>query len=314
MATALFNLLVFPGLLFVIIGGLAFEYIDRKVHARMQNRIGPPWFQPFADLVKLLAKESIVPENADRRLFQLIPVVALAAVVTSFLYIPLWKSAALYSFSGDLIVVFYLLTIPSMALFLAGWGAVSLYSLIGAVRCLTQLFAYEVPFFMGILAPCILADTWSLSGVADYYQKAPALALVNVIGFGVALVALLGKLEKVPFDIPEAETEIVAGPLTEYSGWMLALFRLTLDIELFVGASLLAAVFLPFGFNLPGWGGFIVYVLKLLAVVGLLTLLRTLFARLRLEQMVDFCWKYLAPAALLQLVISLSCKAVLNAG
>jgi len=319
MINSLFNLLIFPGLLFVIIGGLAFEYVDRKVHARLQNRMGPPWFQPFADMVKLLAKESIVPENADRWLFQLAPVVALAAAVTSFLYVPLWHSQALYSFSGDLIVVFYLLTLPTMALFLAGWSATSLYSLIGAVRCLTQLFAYEVPFFMGILAPCILADTWSLSGVADYYQKMPAMILVNAIGFGVALIALLGKLEKVPFDIPEAETEIVAGPLTEYSGWALALFRLTLDVELFVGASLLAAVFLPFGFNLPGiagglpaWAAFGVYILRLLVIVGLITLLRTLFARLRLEQMVNFCWKYLAPAALLQLVINLCCKAYLS--
>ena len=314
MINSFFNLLVFPGLLFAIIGGLAFEYVDRKVHARMQNRMGPPWFQPFADMIKLLAKESIVPENADRRLFQLAPIIALTAAVTSFLYIPLWKSQALYFFSGDLIVVFYLLTIPTMALFLAGWSATSLYSLIGAVRCLTQLFAYEVPFFMGLLAPCILADTWSLSGVADYYQKTPALALVNVIGFGVALIALLGKLEKVPFDIPEAETEIVAGPLTEYSGWPLALFRLTFDIELFVGASLLAAVFLPFGFNLPAPAAFLVYLLRLGVIVALITLLRTLFARLRLEQMVNFCWKYLAPAALLQLVINLCCKAFLNAG
>ncbi len=314
MLNSLFNLIVFPGLLFVIIGGLAFEYVDRKLHARLQNRVGPPWFQPFADMVKLLAKESIIPENADRQLFLFVPVIALAAAVTAFLYVPLWQSQAVYSFGGDLIVVFYLLTLPTMALFLAGWSATSLYSLIGAVRCLTQLFAYEVPFFMGILAPCILADTWSLSGVAEYYQKMPAMILVNAIGFGVALIALLGKLEKVPFDIPEAETEIVAGPLTEYSGWALALFRLTLDIELFVGASLLAAVFLPFGFNLPGWAAFGVYILRVLVIVGLITLLRTLFARLRLEQMVNFCWKYLAPAALLQLVINLCCKAFLNAG
>jgi len=312
MINSFFNLLIFPGLLFVMIGGLAFEYVDRKIHARMQNRMGPPWFQPFADMVKLLAKESIVPENADRWVFRLVPIVALAATVTSFLYIPLWRSQALYSFDGDLIVVFYLLTLPTMALFLAGWSATSLYSLIGAVRCLTQLFAYEVPFFMGILAPCILADTWSLSGVAAYYRQMPAMILVNAIGFGVALIALLGKLEKVPFDIPEAETEIVAGPLTEYSGWVLCLFRLTLDIELFVGASLLAAVFLPFGFNLPIWAAFGVYILRLLVIVGLITLLRTLFARLRLEQMVNFCWKYLAPAALLQLVINLCCKAFLN--
>jgi NADH-quinone oxidoreductase subunit H len=240
------------------------------------------------------------------------PIIALTAVVTSFFYIPLWSSRAAFLFTGDLIVVFYLLTLPTMALFLAGWSATSLYSLIGAVRSLTQLFAYEVPFFLGLLAPCVLADSWSLSRVAEYYQRLPALTLINVIGFGVALIALLGKLEKVPFDIPEAETEIVAGPLTEYSGWTLALFRLTLDIELFVGASLLAAVFLPFGFNLPPWASFLVYLARLMVIVGLVTILRTLFARLRLEQMVNFCWKYLAPAAFVQLIINLCCKAFLS--
>lgn len=308
MMMSLFSLFIFPGLLFVIIGALAFEYVDRKIHARMQNRMGPPWFQPLADLIKLLAKESIVPENADRRLFKIMPVLALAAAATAFLYIPLWRSKALFAFDGDLIVVFYLLTLPTMALFLAGWSATSLYSLIGAVRSITQLFAYEVPFFMGLLAPCILADTWSLSGLAAFYQRMPAMALVNAIGFVVALIALLGKLEKVPFDIPEAETEIVAGPLTEYSGNYLALFRLTLDVELFVGASLLAAVFLPFGLSLPPVAAFGVYLLRLLVIVVLITLLRTLFARLRIEQMVNFCWKYLAPAALFQLVINLFCK------
>jgi NADH-quinone oxidoreductase subunit H len=312
MLNSLFNLLVCPGLLFVVAGGLVFQYIDRKVHARMQNRVGPPWFQPLADLIKLLAKETIVPVNADRALFRLTPVVALTAAVTAIFYIPLWRGNAVYAFSGDLIVVFYLLTIPTMALFLAGWSATSLFSTIGAVRCLTQLFAYEVPFFMGLLAPCILADTWSLSELGAYYQRMPLLIPVNAIGFGVALIALLGKLEKVPFDIPEAETEIVAGPLTEYSGWPLALFRTALDIELFVGASLLAAVFLPFGFNVPPVAAFAIYLLKLAVVVGLITLLRTLFARLRMEQMINFCWKFLAPAALLQLVLNLSCKAVLN--
>jgi len=312
MINSLFSLFVFPGLFFVIFASLAFEYADRKIHARMQNRKGPPWFQPLADMIKLLAKDSLVPEHADRTLFKLMPIVALAAATASIMYIPLWRSSALYAFDGDLIVVFYLLTIPTMSLFLAGWSSTSLYSLIGAVRSLTQLFAYEVPFFIGLLGPCILADTWSLSGVAEYYTKTPAMMLVNVIGFAVSLTALLGKLEKVPFDIPEAETEIVAGPLTEYSGWALALFRLTLDVELFVGASLLAAVFLPFGFGLPAWAAFVVYLIRLLMVVALITLLRTLFARLRLEQMVNFCWKYLAPAALLQLVVNLCVKMFLK--
>ena len=123
--------------------------------------------------------------------------------------------------------------------------------------------------------------------------------------------ALLGKLEKVPFDIAEAETEIVAGTFTEYSGRLLALFRLGIDIEAIVGASLLAAVFLPFGFMLSPVLGFVVYLLKVLFIVALLTLARTVFARLRIDQMMELCWKYIAPLAFVQLLASLIVKGIL---
>jgi NADH-quinone oxidoreductase subunit H len=142
-----------------------------------------------------------------------------------------------------------------------------------------------------------------------------------LIGFGVALVALLGKLEKVPFDSPEAETEIVAGAFTEYSGRRFAFFRLALDIELVVGASLIAAVFLPWGLDLPerlgltGWLGALIgyplYLVKITLVVVFLTVARTVFARLRIDQMVRFCWTYLAPAAFVQVIFSLIMKGIL---
>ena len=311
MALAVFNILVFPGILFLMVFGLLAQYVDRKLHARLQNRVGPPWFQPLADFIKLLSKESIMPENADPIFFKSMPLIAITSAVTSFLYVPLWKTQALFSFNGDVIVVFYLLTIPTLTFFLAGWYSTSLFSMLGAVRSLTQLFAYEVPLFMGILAPALLANTWSLSQISAFYEVHPAYALFNVLGFAVSMVALLGKLEKVPFDIPEAETEIVAGAFTEYSGRYLAMFRMALDIELIVGASLVAAVFLPFGFGLPVGLNFLVYVVKVLFVVALISLLRTLFARLRIEQMVNFCWKFMAPVALLQLLINVIIKGVI---
>ncbi len=311
MALALFNILVFPGICFLAVFGLVAQYVDRKLHARLQNRVGPPWFQPLADFIKLLSKESIMPENADPTFFRAMPLIAITSAVTSFLYVPLWKTQALFSFNGDVIVVFYLLTIPTLTFFLAGWYSTSLFSMLGAVRSLTQLFAYEVPLFMGILAPALLANTWSLSKISAFYEVHPAYALFNVLGFAVSMVALLGKLEKVPFDIPEAETEIVAGAFTEYSGRYLAMFRMALDIELIVGASLIAAVFLPFGFGLPAGLNFLVYVIKVLFVVALISLLRTLFARLRIEQMVNFCWKFMAPVALLQLLINVIVKGVI---
>jgi len=201
--------------------------------------------------------------------------------------------------------VIYLLTIPTLSFFLAGWYSTSLFSMIGATRTLTQLFAYEVPLFMAVLAPALLANTWSLSAMTVFYDQHPAYAGFNLIGFIVALIAIQGKLERVPFDMPEAETEIVGGTFTEYSGRFLALFRLAIDIEAVIGASLIAAVFLPFGFGLGAVVGFVLYVAKVLFIIALLALLRTVLARLRIEQMVTFCWKIVAPAALLQLLVNL---------
>jgi len=306
--TALFNIFIFPGFLFLSVIGLFAEYFDRKLYARLQNRVGPPWFQPLADFIKLLGKEDVVPEEADRRMFDLAPVFALTAAITAFFYIPLWSINALYSFNADLIVVLYLLTIPTLTFFLGGWYSRSLFSTIGAVRSITQLFAYEIPLFISLLAPAILANTWSLSEMAAFYTEHPFYWIFNLIGFGVALIALLGKLERVPFDIPEAETEIVAGSFTEYSGRLLAYFRMAIDIETVVGASLLAAVFLPFGLGLHPTLGFILYLIKIFFIIGLLALFRTVFARLRIDQMIEFCWKYVAPIAFLQVLINLILK------
>jgi NADH-quinone oxidoreductase subunit H len=308
---AIFSIFIFPGFLFLSIFGLLAEFVDRKICARLQNRIGPPWFQPLADIIKLLGKEDIAPTEANIHMFTLAPLFAITAVVSPIFYIPIWGVNALYSFNGDLIAVLYLLTIPTLAFFIGGWYSTSLYARIGSVRAITQLFAYEVPLFMGILAPALLADTWSLSEMVSFYNNHPWYWCFNLIGFGVSVVALLGKLEKTPFDIPEAETEIVAGSFTEYSGRLLAFFRLTIDIEMIVGASLFAAVFLPFGLELDPFIGFGVYILKVILIVAVISLLRTIVARLRIDQMVRFCWKYVAPLAVLQVVINLIVKMVI---
>ena len=236
------------------------------------------------------------------------PSIAFTATLTAFFCIPLWQTQSVYPFSSDLIVVLYLLTIPTLTFFLGGWYARSVFSMIGAARAIIQLFAYEIPLFLSILAPAMLAGTLSLSEMTVFYSHHPWLVLLNLMNFAIALVALLGKLEKTPFDIPEAETEIVAGTFTEYSGRLLAFFRIAIDMEMVAGSSLLAAVFLPFGFNLGPALGFILYLAKVLFVVALLSLARTIFARLRIDQMINLCWKYIAPAAFLLLVVDLIVK------
>ena len=245
-------ILVFPGFAFQFVFSTYLEWMDRKLYARLQNRRGPLYtgyqgiLQPVADIFKLFFKEDIVPAAADRFMFSFMPIQGLAAVVTAGLYIPVWMFTPYNSFEGDLVVVLYLLSIPSLVLFLAGWFSVSPYSLMGATRVLTQLFAYEVPFFLAMLTPAVVAGSWQLQKVSVYPWTSGAwwIILLQVLAFVGALLTLQAKLERVPFDIPEAETEVVGGPLTEYSGKKLALFRIQKDILMLVGSAFLAALFL----------------------------------------------------------------------
>jgi NADH-quinone oxidoreductase subunit H len=308
-------LLVFPGFLFLLAFGLFFEWVDRKVYARLQNRVGPPVFQPLADLIKLLGKEDIIPTNVDRTLFQYTPLIALAAVMTPIMNIPIWSTTALYPFQGDLILVLYLLSIPTLALFVIGWASVSLYPLVGGFRAASMLFGFEVPLVLTCLSGGIVAGSWSVSDVTAYMARHPGTMLLLLPGFLIALLALEAKLERSPFDIPHAESEIVGGTLTEYSGKKLAVMRLVDDIAMVVGSSLIAAIFLGGFIFLDGsiiWAGtdlthsvnFLLYLAKSLLIVFLLGVVRTLFARLRIDQMLGFSWKYLATGGILQILIA----------
>ena len=311
----LLYILVFPGFAFQFVFSTYLEWMDRKFYARMQNRRGPLYtgyngiLQPVADILKLFFKEDIVPAGADRFMFSLMPILGLAAVVTAGLYIPVWLFTPFNSFEGDLIVVLYLLSIPSLVLFLAGWFSVSPFSLIGATRVLTQLFAYEVPFFLALLTPAVVAGSWQIRTIATFPWTSGAwwAIPIQVLAFGVALLTLQAKLERVPFDIPEAETEVVGGPLTEYSGKKLAMFRIQKDILMLVGSAFIAALFLG-GFPGGIWLGGLQVLIKTAVVVFLLSVVRAAFARIRIDQIISFSWKYLAPASLIQLLVVLILK------
>jgi NADH-quinone oxidoreductase subunit H len=205
--------------------------------------------------------------------------------------------------------VLYLLSIPSLVLFLAGWFSVSPYSLIGATRVLTQLFAYEVPFFLALLTPAVVAGSWQIHKISVFPWTSGAwwVIPVQVLAFVVALLTLQAKLERVPFDIPEAETEVVGGPLTEYSGKKLALFRIQKDILMLVGSAFIAALFLG-GFPGGIWMGAFWLLVKTAFIVFLLSVIRAGFARIRIDQIVSFSWKYLAPVSLIQLLLVLILK------
>ena len=294
--TSLVSLLIFPAGLTLLFTGMFYEWIDRKLVARFQNRIGPRWFQPFADTVKLFAKEQIMPGLASPFLFFGLPVIAMAGALTSALYVPFLGFEPVYSFTGDLIVTIYLLSLLTMCIGLAGWNTSSRFSLVGATRALTQLFAYEAPFLLALLGPALVAGSWQISEINLYAQE-HWMAITQPVGFVVALIGLMGKLELPPFDSPEAETEIVAGALTEYSGRGLAIFKLGKSIELIVGITLVAA------FYLGGVNGLLPFLLKTLAVLLLMTVLQTLLTRLRIDQTVGLWWRYGAILALAQILL-----------
>jgi len=283
--TALIALLFFPGGLFILLAGMAYEWADRKLVARFQNRIGPRWFQPLADNLKLLAKEEVVPDGVHRGLFLTLPVLALSGALTAVLYVPVFGLASSYSFGGDLIVTIYMLSLLTLCTGLAGANTLNRFSLIGATRTLTQLFSYEAPFLLALLGPALAAGSWRISAIADYGAD-HWLILAQPVGFVVALIGLMGKLELPPFDAPEAETEIVAGALTEYSGRGLALFHLGKGVELIVGLTLVAA------FYLGGVANPVAFFAKTLALLLLLAGLQSLLARLRIDQTVGLWWRY----------------------
>jgi NADH-quinone oxidoreductase subunit H len=226
----------------------------------------------------------------------------------------MWSFEAVNSFAGDLIVVIYLLTLPAFALFLGGWYSTNPFATIGATRVLSQLFGYEVPFFLACLGPALAAGSWSITDITFMQADGGWLIAVAPLSFAVAMVSLIGKLERVPFDTPQAKTEIVTGPEVEYTGRRLAVWKLTFLTETIVGSALISALFLggphfwgiPFDAMGPWLGGFVgmvVLAVKILLIVFFLSVAQAALARLRVEQMVKWCLVWLGIPALLNLGI-----------
>lgn len=313
--------LLFPGFLFFVILGFFFEWIDRKFYAKLQNRVGPlytgPWglFQPFADFVKLMAKEDIVPEGAIRPIFSSVPIFALTLSLFATLFLPVCDRQGIVSFHGDVIVLAVVLTLLVILIFLGGLSSASRYPEVGAERSVLQLLGYEIPLVASILGAAAitigLGGSLSIEGIVNAQRNWWSILGFQALGFAIFLLAAQAELERVPFDIPEAETEIVAGWTTEYSGKKLAFLRLARDVELAFLCGLGATLFLggPWpGPLVPGLGGVIVstilFVIKSVIVLLLLTVIRAAMSRLRIDQMVNFAWKYLVPISIFQLLLA----------
>jgi len=301
----LFQFLIFPGIIFTAAAGCLASWIDRKVTARIQWRVGPPIFQPFFDIVKLLGKEISVPKGGERWTFLFSPLIAFASV--SLVSTLLWRIIISPSttYIGDLIVVIYLLTIPSLCIIISGAASANPLSSLGASREMKMILSYELPFILVLFVPVIrMGGTITLGNIL-LWQKAHHIIFFSpsgVLALIVAIICMQAKLGLVPFDIPEAEAEIIAGPYTEYSGAPLALYKLTSWMTLFVLPIFLTVMFLG-GITFSGmsilWG-----ILKYVALLVIIILIRNTNPRLRIDQAMRLFWGPVLALALLAVILS----------
>jgi NADH-quinone oxidoreductase subunit H len=306
------EILVYPGLVFLLILAFFYEWIDRKFFARVQNRCGPMFagpaglLQPLADFIKLISKEDIVPLACDKMLFDATPIFYFALPLTALFLVPIATQSGLVAFEGDLIFIMFIFTLIVVTVFLAGWSSMSRFSIIGAVRAALQMLSYEIPLGLAMIGPAIAAGSLSISSIAQWQSSHASWGFwLQPIGFGTAIVCMLAELEFVPFDIPEAETEIVAGWRTEFSGRKLALFKLGRDLELVLASALITSLFLGGAQQVGIIPPIVMFLAKTIPVILLFSFLRGIFARLRIDQMTSGMWKYLLPIAILQLLLIL---------
>ena len=306
-ANFFFSYIAFPGLLFAGVVALLYIGIDRKVTAHMQHRIGPPIWQEFLDFGKLMGKEDITPGTAQSPVFTAAPLVALGAIVAVMLLIPVSSTQPALTMVADLIVIIYLLNIPAICMMLGGYSSACPFGAVGAGRYVVQLFAYELVFILAIIAAVVRADSLSLPTIVGYQVQHGWLVLDwRLLPAVVAvLIAAQGKLIRVPFDIPEAHTEIVHGALTEYSGPKLAIWRAAWDIEALAVAGLIVALFFGGPTTWLGIPAVVDFLIKTLLLVILWTTIRNIMARLRIDQALKFFWTWGLLLAVLSIILVL---------
>ncbi|TCK03925.1 complex I subunit 1/NuoH family protein [Phorcysia thermohydrogeniphila] len=306
--------LVFPGFLFLLVVFLLVFYLERKILADVHLRTGPyyvgKWglLQTTADVFKLLQKEFIIQRRANRLLFSLIPFVAFIMVAMMIAFIPFSKGIYIVSTSFDLLIALALVTSMPPIFFYAGWASKSKYSFIGGLRVVNQMISGEIPLWLSALSVAVFYGT--LNHV-EIVERSSLLGFIFLIpAFLIFITATLIVTDRPPFDIPEAEQEIVYGFLTEFGGFNYAILVLSKLIELFALYSLAVILFLG-GFKGPILPGVIWFLLKLGALYVFTFVVRASTPRIRMDQLLKFCWKVLTPLALLNLAFIVFIKMIL---
>ncbi len=310
-----------PGILFIVIMALFIDWLDRKIYARGQSRKGPPFLQPLYDIVKLTAKETIIPAGVSKFWMTALPILFFATAVTGALMIPIAVFSdqtgfvsGFTSFPFDIFFILFVLLSYGLLIYFMGIVTKNPFAQTGSTRSLLQVLSFEIPLGFSLLVPILIVgvgqDTdFSLSTIgAKLFTESGigrnlVLIIALVVAFAISIIVMMAELEEYPFDSPTAHTELADGWLVEYGGWRYALIILGERIGAFFIGGLIVTLFLggpyvgivvenPF---LMGLINLIFFTLKLIAVIALMSFLRTIISRIRIDQSVRLAWKIILP-------------------
>ena len=289
-------------------------YFERKVIGHMQARLGPMrvgphgLLQPIADFVKLFFKEDVVPSNADKPIFLIAPVISVVAALASLAVIPLWETFTIANINIGILYILALSSVGAYGIILAGWSSNSKYSFLGALRSSAQVISYEIAMGLSLVGIIMLAGSANLIDIVNAQSKYPFI-LTQPVAFFVFLMAAIAETNRAPFDLPEAETELVAGYFTEYSGMRFGLFFVAEYVGMFIMSAIAAICFLG------GWKGphfwifshvpnIVWFLLKVYALIFFYYWLRATLPRYRYDQLMSLGWKLFIPLTLANIAVT----------
>ena len=295
-------------LAFVVVNALILTWAERKVAGHMQRRIGPkevgPYglIQPIADALKLLGKEILTPRAADKPLYYVAPMLIFIPVLVSFIVIPFDASLVVKDINVGILVILAFSSLSMFSILMAGWGSNNKYALMGAIRSIAQNIAYEIPLLLALLPIIMMTNSFSLKTIVEA-QQGLWFVFYQPVAFCIYFIAGVAETNRTPFDLPEAESELVAGYHTEYSGMRFALFFLAEYTNMFI-VSAIAVTFFLGGYQGPFLPGIVWFLLKSYLLVFVIMWLKWTFPRVRFDQLLNISWKALIPLAFINLLVT----------
>ncbi len=292
----------------VAVNALFLIWMERKVSAHMQLRLGPMevgWhgaIQTIADALKLMGKELITPEEVDRPVYLLAPIVVFLPVLLCFLVVPFSSSLIIRDMNVGLVLILAFSTFSVLAILMGGWASNNKYAVFGAIRSVAQNVAYEIPLLISLMSVIIMVRSFKLTDIVAA-QQGVWFILLQPVAFILYITCATAETNRAPFDLPEAESELVAGFHTEYSGMRFGLFFLAEYTNMFIVSAVATVLFLG-GWHGPILPGVVWFLIKVYAMIFLLMWFRWTFPRVRFDQLITFSWKILIPLSIANLVIT----------